>query len=267
MDAQHRNTANHSQGGNTRLFVILFGCALLLGLITGRYLLRGQQPVSNKWLAKNPAALSNSQMTVLVAGVDDLNQLTVILEQAWLLTLDMETQTVQLDSLYPGYSADQPGAMFKPHSPLLVQTTDFESLKSQEALTSQVYDWDYSVYMDTYALSSLIELASGTEPDLLPEDISSLLQERPITWQDPLSASHLQSSLVQFICAHQQPFTERAAINIVKDMIGEHILTDMPKRQANKILDAFSSQAGEFECQFPVNEMPTATPEPDKKGK
>lgn len=252
MNVQRRPTANQMRGDNTRLFVILFGAALIIGLVTGRYLLRGEQPASSKWLAKNPATLSNSQMTILIAGVDDLTQLTVILEQAWLVTLDMQMQTVHLEPLYPGHSPQQqPGAMFKPHSPLLVQTTDFESLKSLETLASQAFDWDYSVYMDTYALSSLIELASGTEPDLLPEDISSLLLDRVITWQDPINASHLHSSLVQFICAHQQPFSDRNAINAVKELTGEHILTDMPKRQANKILDAFSDQAGQFECIFP----------------
>ncbi len=266
MDAQHRSTANHSHGGNTRLFVILFAAALLFGLLTGRFLLRGPQPASSgKWLAKNPVALSSSQTTILVAGVDDLNQLTVILEQAWLVTLDLESNSVHLDSLYPGINTAQPGAMLKPHSPLMVQTTDFASLTALDALTSQVYEWDYSMYVDSYALSTLIELASGTEPDLLPEDISSLVATRPVTWQDPANATLLQSSLVQFLCAHQQSFSQRQVIGAVRDMLGEHILTDMPKRQANKILDAFSEQAGQYVCQFPVYETPTPTPEPEKK--
>jgi hypothetical protein len=253
MDDQPKTAAGNFFNKKTRLYLILFASALLLGIISGRLILRDPQE-SSSWIAKNPGALSSTKFSILVAGVDDLSQHTVILEYAWWLSVDMGNNQVAVVSLYPGSSKDQNGAMLKPHSPLMVQTTDLESLKTFENLTSQVAEWDYSAYIDAYALSTLIELASGADPEALPEGISSLVAERAITWQEPGAASKFQLGLVEFICAHQLPFGSQDTMDVIQELTGTHIFTDIPKRQVGKLLKEFAGQAGQFECQVPTVE-------------
>ena len=216
---------------------ILFGASIIIGTLIGSVFRDGMNGVFAATPSPTPTpppSTNKKDLTILFIGVDNFPPEESHLVSAWLVKVEnlhingLTDIHLSLRTLYPilpemvTFSPDLKDYS-QPHSPVVVNPNDFNSISTLALLNQPKVTWDHIIIIDEFLMNSTILLSDVNidDDDDNFEQPSNNLFKKP--WDSPLDAYTQQAAILKNSCNTPEAYTEFTVAEKLKLLAVNHI--------------------------------------------
>lgn len=236
------------------LFLYLF----YFGAKVGRILAEGQKNYANiqefqiQQIDNFSPPPNDSQYSILVTLVDQLDAPQVYLEGAWLIIWTQGLNNVTIISLYPVSAAPQLSEFLSPHDPIVIPIDELTSLENLEVINSQNIEWDHTIVIDEIGLERIIQISNNQQYNI-SNSSQKQLKQYPKPWEAPEDALVFQEGLLQFLCMHSESFYTITDIQTILDLLDIHFVTSLNSNEFSDLWNSLINKEFILDCKFPLH--------------